>query len=79
MINDDLEISRERAICMLYCKEYSEENANELLKRIDNKNELDICYQTSPLKPALAPISRIFAEPHIYKRYKSNKDIVKNK
>lgn len=76
MIVDDMDITREKAICMLYCEEYSEENANRLLKIID-KNELDICYQTSPLKPALAPIFRIFAEPHIYKRYESIKHIVK--
>lgn len=76
MIDDDMEIPREKAICMLYCKEYSEENADRLLKIID-KNELDICYQTSPLKPALVSIFKIFAEPHTYKRYKSNKYIVK--
>ena len=66
MIDDDMEITREKAICMLYCEEYSEENANRLLKIINDKNELDVCYQTSPLKPALALISRIFAEPYIY-------------
>lgn len=76
MIVDDMDITREKAICMLYCEEYSEENANRLLKIIGN-NEIDICYRTNPLKPALAPISRIFAEPYMYKRYESNKQIVK--
>lgn len=70
MIVDVMDITREKAICKLYCEEYSEENANRLLKIIDN-NELDICYQTNPLKAALAPISRTFAEPHMYKRYES--------
>ncbi|GAA5811460.1 hypothetical protein MFLAVUS_004897 [Mucor flavus] len=71
-----MDITREKAICMLYCEEYSEENANRLLKIID-KIGLDICYQTNPLKSALAPISDCFAEPRIYKRYKPNKHIVK--
>lgn len=59
---------------MLYCKEYSDKNAAELLKKIDDEKELDVCYQTSPVKPALVPLFRIFAEPHLYKRYKSKND-----
>lgn len=68
-----MEIMREKAICMLYCKEYNEENAIKLLKIIDGKNKLEICYQTSSSKPALVLLFRILTEPHIYKRYKSNK------
>lgn len=73
MIDKDMEIMREKAICMLYCKEYSEKNATRPLKIIDGKNKLEICYQTSSLKPALVLFFRILTEPHIYKRYKSNK------
>ncbi|KAI7889255.1 uncharacterized protein EV154DRAFT_514989, partial [Mucor mucedo] len=68
-----MKITREEAICMLYGKEYSDKNAAELLKTIDEK-ELDVCYETSPLKPVLAPLSRILAEPHLYKRYKPKND-----
>jgi hypothetical protein len=59
---------------MLYCKEYSNENAAELLKKIDDEKVLDDgCYETSPLKPALVPLFRIFAESQFYKRYMSKK------
>jgi hypothetical protein len=69
-----MKITREEAICMLYGKEYSDKNAAELLKKIDDEKELDVCYETSPLKPALVPLFRIFAESHLYKRYKPKND-----
>jgi hypothetical protein len=56
-----MEITREEAACMLYCKEYSDGNAAELLKKkIDDKKKLEVCYETNSLKSAFVPLLRIF-------------------
>jgi hypothetical protein len=56
-----MKTAREEEICMLYCKEYNDNNAAELLKK-KNEDEkgLDVFCETSPLKPGLVLLFIIF-------------------
>ncbi|KAI8070532.1 uncharacterized protein B0P05DRAFT_550066 [Gilbertella persicaria] len=47
-------ITREKAICMLYCKPYSKDRAKELISGIE-KIGLDVCYRDDPTEPFLYP------------------------
>lgn len=63
------EITREQALCMLFCLEHNEENIKELTTKLKDMKDIDICYQNDPLKPILLPPVRINSNPFIYLRY----------
>jgi abortive infection bacteriophage resistance protein len=61
-------ISRERAICMLYHKDYDKTKSIELLNAIE-KIDLEICYKDDPCKPFLLYTNSIKADPYNYLTY----------
>lgn len=64
-----MDITREQAVCIFFCEKYTQSNVAKLLKRLDNIEDVDICFDENPLKPFLLPNSRINTEPLKYKRY----------
>lgn len=67
-------ISKEEAACIFYCKEYNKENATTYLKRIEEMEEVDLCYFTDPHCPFLQCNLRIYGTPNEYRLYSSSKD-----
>lgn len=64
------DITREQAICIFFCQKYTESNAEKLLKRMENFEDVDICYDKNPLQPMLLFCNeKIDFEPLKYKRY----------
>jgi hypothetical protein len=74
-------ISKE-VVCIFYCKEYNKANAAIFLKRIEEMEEVDVCYLTDPRRPILQCTSRIYGSPDEYRLYLSiNKEekVIKGK
>ena len=46
-------ITREQAICLLFCEEINEDNISRFIKRIDSMKDIDICYKKEPHQPIL--------------------------
>lgn len=64
-------VTRERAICIFFCQEYTESNVRKLLKRMESFEDVDICYEENPFKPCIQSNARIESEPSRYKKYTS--------
>ncbi|KAI7896772.1 uncharacterized protein EV154DRAFT_395418, partial [Mucor mucedo] len=62
-------ITREKAICIFFCQDYTEFNVKELLKKLENFEDIDICYDEDPFKPMLLCNKRIDSNPQKYKKY----------
>ncbi|KAG0182941.1 hypothetical protein DFQ29_001085 [Apophysomyces sp. BC1021] len=58
-------ITREQAICMFYYVDFTEENVLKYTQKIDDLNEIEICYNTNPRQPVLATKQRILGDPKI--------------
>ncbi|KAI8979871.1 hypothetical protein BDB01DRAFT_851999 [Pilobolus umbonatus] len=69
-----LNITREQAICMLYCEPYCDETAAKLLKGIVEIN-LDICYQDDPTSPIILSARSIDQNPFKNKRYQGKNTV----
>lgn len=65
-------ISREQAICIVYCKEFNDENVRWLLKKIDKLEELELCYDDDPKHPLLVTCVRVNAEHSKCKKYEDS-------
>ncbi|CAO3683992.1 unnamed protein product [Rhizopus stolonifer] len=46
-------VSKEEAACIFYGREYTKKNVEKYLKRIEEMEEVDICYTTNPRRPFL--------------------------
>jgi hypothetical protein len=66
-----LTITREQAICMFYCEKYNDENVAELIKRIDEMKDVDICYTEDPTEPFLVFEGKINQNPYRFHTYQS--------
>lgn len=66
---DTLNITKERALCVLFCKEYNQENVIQLVKRIQDLKDMDVCYINNPREPVIVPLDRILSNPYKYQRY----------
>ncbi|KAI9253629.1 hypothetical protein BY458DRAFT_443143 [Sporodiniella umbellata] len=62
-------ITREQAICMLYCVVFNDENVKKFVPTIDALKGLDICYKEDPMEPTVISTYKINAYPFLYKRY----------
>ncbi|CDH59820.1 predicted protein [Lichtheimia corymbifera JMRC:FSU:9682] len=68
-------ITREQAICVFFCEEYNEENVARLGTRINNMQDLEICYMNdNPTEPILVHINKIHCWPFKYRRYPAQYD-----
>jgi hypothetical protein len=65
----NINVSREQAICMLFCVEYNNVNVAGLVKRINDMKDIDVCYETDPCEPILISLKRIYGNPLKYHRY----------
>jgi hypothetical protein len=72
------DITKEQAICIFFCHEYTEPNVKKLLKRMESFEDVDICYDKDPLQPILLCNERIDSEPLNYKRYNNSSILKKN-
>jgi hypothetical protein len=66
-------ITREQALCTSFLKEYTEENAKEAEKELQEigGGKFDLCYLTDPMIPVLVVKQRIYGAPSIFKQYTS--------
>ncbi|ORX60560.1 hypothetical protein DM01DRAFT_1332700 [Hesseltinella vesiculosa] len=62
-------ISRELAICILFCVEQNEKNVIRLSKRINDMGSMEIVYTEDPERPVLIPLRRRQANPTMYHTY----------
>ncbi|KAI9484345.1 hypothetical protein BDB00DRAFT_775094 [Zychaea mexicana] len=62
-------ITKEQALCMLFYVEFNPTNVEKLKDRIKNMADIDICYETDPLRPFLLPLVKMYSEPYRYKKY----------
>lgn len=51
-----IDITREQAICIFFCRKYTQFNVVILLKRMDSFEDVDICFDENPCKPFLLNI-----------------------
>ncbi|KAI9267296.1 hypothetical protein EDC94DRAFT_602833 [Helicostylum pulchrum] len=56
-------ITREKAICMIYCEPYSKARAIDLLNGIENIG-LDVCYKDDPTEPLLYSSANLCSYGH---------------
>ncbi|KAI9485247.1 MAG: hypothetical protein EXX96DRAFT_544497, partial [Benjaminiella poitrasii] len=61
-------ITREKAICMLYCEPYSKDRAKNLINGIE-KIGLDVCYRDDPTMSIILCVKSIDQNPYRNKRY----------
>jgi hypothetical protein len=62
-------ISREQAICLFYAVPYIKENAEKYTKKIDEMEDVDVCYTKNQKKPRLLCTRIIYANSfdiHLY-------------
>lgn len=69
-----LAISKEEAVCIFYCQEYTKVNAKKYLKRLEEMEEVDICYMTNPRGSILQCTNRIYGTPDQCRLYLSNNE-----
>lgn len=62
-------ITRERAVCIFFDVEYTEENAAKYAKRIEDAENLEICYKENPKHPFLCSKRSMELYPSRYKTY----------
>ncbi|KAI9496161.1 hypothetical protein BDB00DRAFT_810754 [Zychaea mexicana] len=67
-----MNITRNQAICMLFCEEYSDDNATRLAKKIEQLGAFDVCYENDPRRPVLLTQAIINSQPSIFKRYETS-------
>ncbi|KAI8980861.1 hypothetical protein BDB01DRAFT_188594 [Pilobolus umbonatus] len=72
-------IPKEEASCIFYCKEYTEDNAKVCLLNLEKSPDVILCYIHNPNDPLLICSRRVFGSPHLYKLYKSKKEIAKTR
>lgn len=76
-------ITRDQALCMLFCVEFTPENVARYEQKIADFGEIDICYENDPKKPLLVLISQIHKTSSPYRPYpvssSENKADVDNK
>ncbi|CAO3677780.1 unnamed protein product [Rhizopus stolonifer] len=61
-------------LCIFYGREYTKENVEKYLKRIEEMEEVGICYTTNPRRPFLQCTNRIHGTPDEYRLYVSNNE-----
>ncbi|KAI7853140.1 hypothetical protein BDC45DRAFT_511425 [Circinella umbellata] len=54
---------------MFYCEEFTEDNASKLAKRLDQMQDLVLCYHGDPTDPVLISKRKQFSNPFKYKEY----------
>jgi hypothetical protein len=62
-------ISREQAICLFYAVPYIKENAEKYTKKIDEMEDVDVCYTKNQKKPRLLCTRIIYTnsfDTHLY-------------
>jgi hypothetical protein len=64
-----MNITREQAICMFFCKEFNEENIKTLVKRIDDMKDIDVCYRDDPTDPVLISSTKFNSNAFLYHKY----------
>lgn len=75
----DENITREQALCIFFCLEYTESNVEISLQKMESIKDVDICFEKDPYKPLLHSIERINSNPLRYKRYLSSLHVVENR
>ncbi|KAI7895968.1 uncharacterized protein EV154DRAFT_547969 [Mucor mucedo] len=63
-----MDISRDLAICIFFYVEYKEENVKKYKKMLE-KEDYEICYNTRPNEPIVVMKKRILHEPDRYHLY----------
>ncbi|KAI8388295.1 uncharacterized protein BYT42DRAFT_559595 [Radiomyces spectabilis] len=64
-----MKITRDHALCALFCEEFNEQNVILLRKRLEKMNDFEICYESDPAKPVLLPLRRLYGNPTNYHKY----------
>lgn len=73
-------VTREQAICtFFFYVEFNEENVLKNMRKLDDLNELEICYNTDPRQPVLVAKQRILGGPVTWRKYISNAAQTTNK
>lgn len=67
-------ITREQALCLLFCKEHNEDNIKMILEKVALYEDLEIFHAGDPLQPMLLPHVRIHLDPFGFRKYHSEAD-----
>ncbi|KAG1165570.1 hypothetical protein G6F36_013289 [Rhizopus arrhizus] len=62
-------ITRDQALCMLFCVEFTPENVAHSEQKIADFGEIDICYEKDLKNPFMNSIVKINGDPFTYQRY----------
>ncbi|KAI9253627.1 hypothetical protein BY458DRAFT_337359 [Sporodiniella umbellata] len=68
-------ITREQAICMLYCVLFDDENVKKFVPTIDALKGLEICYKEDPMEPMLISLKKLEARVVKYHRYPTTQSL----
>lgn len=68
------DITREQALCIFFCLEYTKSNVTIALKKVEMIKDVDVCFEENPYKPVLHCNEGINSIPLKYKRYRSSLD-----
>ncbi|KAI8973791.1 hypothetical protein BDF20DRAFT_823931 [Mycotypha africana] len=65
-------ITRQQALCMFFIKEYTEENVKKLEKKLEEIEDVEICYIDDPTEPVLINKVKIIQNPFRFQSYIGN-------
>ncbi|KAI8093689.1 uncharacterized protein BX664DRAFT_330332 [Halteromyces radiatus] len=68
-------VTREQAVCMFFCEEYTESNVIKCSKKIDDREDIEICYAEDPTEPILLHQLCINGNPFKFKTYISKYEL----
>lgn len=56
-------VTKEQALCIVYCKSYSKTNVERFSNIIDDLENIEICYYDDPKRPLLQCKRTIYTRP----------------
>ncbi|KAI9485636.1 MAG: hypothetical protein EXX96DRAFT_533975 [Benjaminiella poitrasii] len=62
-------ITKNQAVCMFYCEEYTPENIKQLETKLEQVLDLVLCYNKDPTDPVLISRKKLFSNPFKYHEY----------
>lgn len=64
-----MNVTKNQAICMFFYVDYTDENVTNYKKKIDEFEDVEICYNVDERQPILVSKQRIRGDPITYRKY----------
>ncbi|KAI7851661.1 hypothetical protein BDC45DRAFT_511427 [Circinella umbellata] len=67
-----MNVTKQQALCMFHCEEYTNDNVIRLQKRLEEMEDLELCYRDDPTDPVMVSKRTIDNNPEKYHLYTSS-------